>query len=126
MTPLWLQAPLPSQRASQQSLVVVSAQIVLVGGNEQAPTPVHVPPQVPVPAHSSAGSVPEGMAEQVPTCDATLQAMHRPAHDVSQQTPSTHEPEAHAEVEMQVVPSRSPTRNRWPLERTPFTTTHTR
>jgi hypothetical protein len=56
--------------------------------------PSQAPAQVPVPEQSGRvpiGWVPAGVAEQVPTLPATLQASHRPEHLELQQTPSVHD-----------------------------------
>jgi hypothetical protein len=79
------QAPPPSQRLQVPHATVLS-------GYWQPRAPLQVPPQVPVPGHSSAGSWPAGIGQQVPTWLVTLHASQRPAHAVWQQTPSAQVP----------------------------------
>jgi hypothetical protein len=71
-------AALPHAPAELQTLQV--PQETVLPGNWHAPAPSQVPPQVPVPVHSFAGSAFTGTGQQVPSCPATLQAWHRPVH----------------------------------------------
>ena len=72
-------------------------------GNEQVPAPWHTPPQVPLPAHSSFGSLP-----MMPVhCPVRSQRTQRPSHAVLQQTPSAQKLLPHCVPPVQVAPSGS-------------------
>ncbi len=79
---------------------LAGAQTVPVGHSAQLRSPEHCPvsPQVEAAyaGHSSAGSVPAGMALQIPTCPASAQLSHVPAQRASQHTPSVQKPLAQA------------------------------
>jgi hypothetical protein len=89
-------APAPEQ--------VAEPHVLVFGGNWQAPAPLHVPPHVPVPVHSSAGSWPAGMAVHVPIAPARLQAWQTAPQAPLQQTPSLQLPLAHSFVPAQIAP----------------------
>jgi hypothetical protein len=100
------QDPAPSQRGVES---VAPAQIgephePPLGGNVQAPAPLHAPPQAPEPKHSSAGSCPAGIAVQAPAEPITLQAWQAPPHAAAQQTPSVQKPLAHWDARTQALP----------------------
>jgi hypothetical protein len=71
-------------------------------------TQVPLPLQTAVPAHSLSGSVPPEMFPQVPSDPvpffAALHAWQRPVHEVSQHTPSRHEPLWHSVLLTHAVP----------------------
>jgi hypothetical protein len=92
-----VQAPARSQRGAVRTPAeqVAGPQGVALPGNWQAPAPLQMPPQVPVPVHSSVGSWPDGMLEQVPARAGRLQDWQRLVQAVAQQTPSAQEPERH-------------------------------
>lgn len=73
----------------------------------QRPAPLHEAPQGPSPGHSSAGSSPSGMKAQVPTLPGSPHASQLPAQGLSQHTPSTQNPEAHAAPAAHAVPAGS-------------------
>ena len=79
--------------------------------NRHAPAPLHMPscPQaLPVStAHSLSGSVPALIGRHFPSCPPVFKAEHAmqlPLHALSQQSPSTHDPEEHSLLVLQVVP----------------------
>jgi hypothetical protein len=88
---------MPSQRGvvSVEPEQLTVPQVVALDGNWHAPAPLHVPPQVPVPAHSLAGSLPALMFVQVPTLPVRLHALQASVHAAAQQTPSAQKPLAH-------------------------------
>jgi hypothetical protein len=66
---------------------------------QDAPPPLHTKG-----AHVGLPALPSGKGVQVPTLPGRAHESQAPVHAVSQHTPSTHWPEAHALVPPQLVP----------------------
>jgi hypothetical protein len=104
-----VQAPLPLQvRTSSWSPSHASGQSVPEAACWQPRLPLHLPvlPQTfPPVGHMFLGSsAPAGMGEQVPTLPLTVQLSQLPSQALLQQTPSTHNIEAHSPLPAHIAP----------------------
>jgi hypothetical protein len=79
---------------------VAGAHSSVAAGKRQPLAPLQVPPQVPLPTHSSWGSSPDASAVQVP---AALQLWQSAVHGPSQHTPSAQNPLTHIRPRSQAV-----------------------
>jgi hypothetical protein len=109
--------PPPSQTKPESIALVqlVAPQLVAEDGKPQPPAPSHVPPHVPLPPHSSAGSDPAAIGEQVPL--ALLHDSQRSPQSESQQVPSAQKPEAQSVALTHGCPFAAGTMH-WPLRQT--------
>ena len=107
-----MQAPSPSQRAADFSIVPVhdcGLQMTPEGYLWQAPVPSQTPslPQLctPMSSHWLRGSVPISAGMQVPTAPCKAHVKQTSVHAPAQQTPSTQNPLSHSVAARQDVPS---------------------
>ena len=103
------QAPLPLQvRAWNSSPSQASGQSVPEGACWQPRLPLHLPvlPQtlLVVPHMFLGSSAPAGIGEQLPTLPLTVQLSQLPSQALLQQTPSTHNIEAHSPLPAHIAP----------------------
>jgi hypothetical protein len=105
-----VQAPLPLQvRTSRLSpSQALGGQAVPAGACWQPRLPLHLPvlPQtlLVVPHMFLGSSAPAGIGEQLPTLPLTVQLSQLPSQALLQQTPSTHNIEAHSPLPAHIAP----------------------